>query len=87
MLSVRSIIMKATALKITTIDDIENHKVQRRWTYFKEGGAVEDNDGRGYFVTDHADFIRLLHHLGERKMDLEPIYDLLDQYVNDNGLQ
>lgn len=79
--------MKARRLNTTTIDDIENHTVQRRWTYYKEGGAVEDNDGRGYFVSDHADFIRLLRHLGGRKSDLEPLYDLLDQYVSDNGLE
>ena len=78
--------MKAKRLKIMTMDDIENFKVDRRFTYYKEGGAVEDNDGRGYFVTDHADFVRLLHHLSGRKMNLEPIYDLLDQYVHDHDL-
>jgi len=78
--------MKTKRLKITTMDDIKNYKAQRRFTYCKEGGAVDDNDGRGYFATDHADFIRLLHHLGGRKMDLEPIYDLLGQYVNAHDL-
>ena len=68
------------------MDDIMNYKAQRRFTYYKDGGGVVDNDGRGYFATDHGEFIRLLHLLSGRKMDLEPIYDLLDQYVNDNGL-
>jgi hypothetical protein len=78
--------MKTNRLKITTMDDIMNYKAQRRFTYYKDGGGVVDNDGRGYFATDHGDFIRLLHHLSGRKMDLEPIYDLLNQYVHDHDL-
>ena len=77
--------MKAKRLKIMTMDDIENCKAERRFTYYKEGGAVEDNDGRGYFVTDHADFVRLLHHLCGRKNEWGPIYDLLEQYLTKNN--
>jgi hypothetical protein len=73
--------MKTKRLKITTMDEIMNHKVQRLFTYNKDMGAVEDNDGRGYFVCSDDGFIRTLHHLAGRKDEWEPLYDLLSQYL------
>jgi hypothetical protein len=63
-----------------------NHKVQRRFTYDKESGTVEDTDGRGYFAHDHSEMIILLHHLSGRNMGLEPIHDLINQYVHSHDL-
>ena len=58
-----------------------NHKVQRLFTYNNDMGAVEDHDGRGYFVCSDDGFIRTLHHLAGRKDEWEPLYDLLSQYL------
>ena len=78
-------IMKARRLKLITMDDIKNYKVDRQFTYSKETDSVLDKDGRGYFNEGPEGFIMNLHHLCGRKEEWGPIYDLLGQYLSKNN--
>jgi len=77
--------MKAKRLKIMTMDDIENFKVDRQFVYSKQTDSVLDRDGRGYFNEGPEGFIKNLHHLCGRKNEWGPIYDLLEQYLTKNN--